>query len=89
MRVFHTDVIDEEDLQSLLDLECHKARSDFDKASEIPSFKALMDTIESSIPEKPIWSHPSYFRIESRSKKHPLHFDGCRDVAVGPFWVSC
>jgi hypothetical protein len=78
MRIFHTDLIDEEDLQALLGLEQSEKRHDFDIASEIPSFKALMDMIESAIPEKPIWGQPSYYRVERRPKGHSLHFDGCK-----------
>ena len=78
MRVFHTDIIDPRDLQSLLELERHEKRHDFNVAMEIPSFKALTDKIESEIPEKPIWGQPSYYRVERRPDGHRLHFDGCK-----------
>jgi hypothetical protein len=78
MRKFVSDVIAPEDLGALLDLELNQKRHDFDVAKQIPSFANLMKLIEEQVPKKVIWDAPSYYRIESRSKAHSLHFDGCR-----------
>ena len=77
MRILATDIIDATDLDDLLELQQSKARHDFGEASQIPSFRALLERIEECIPEKPIWDAPSYYRVETRVKAHSKHYDGC------------
>lgn len=78
MRHFVKDTVSEQDALKLVDFQSNQSRHDFDEiASQVPSFKRLMDLIEDILPEKPIWNAPSYFRIENRPKLHHQHYDGC------------
>jgi hypothetical protein len=77
MRLLVKNTIDITDIAPIINLQQNGAIHDFETIRKIPSFQRVMEIIEQNIPEKPIWSAPSYFRIENRKKGHPPHYDGC------------